>query len=50
MFFVFCFFRYLYLKKRLSTHREAHVSQLLDETIHDPDLILLPWDLPLWEM
>lgn len=43
----FFLYIYLYLKKRLSTHREAHVSQLLDETIHDPDLILLPWDLPL---
>lgn len=43
----------IYLKTKIndnSTHREAHVSQLLDETVHDPDLILLPWDLHLWDM
>lgn len=32
------------------THREAHVCQLFDETIHDPGIFLLPWDLSLSKM
>lgn len=32
------------------THREAHVCQLFDETIHDPGIFLLPWNLPLGKM
>lgn len=30
-----------------STHREAHVCQLLDQAIHDPGFLLLAWNLPL---
>lgn len=33
-----------------STHREAHVRQLFDETIHHPRIFLLPRDLCLGEL
>lgn len=31
----------------IATHRKAHVSELFDETIHDPSLIWLVDNLPL---
>lgn len=40
-------FTSVYFPKYFSTYRKAHVSELFDETVHDPSLIWLVADLTL---
>lgn len=40
-------FMSMYFPKYFPTYRKAHVSELFDETVHDPSLIWLVADLAL---